>query len=227
MDFIRSIREGLKDPKKKSLTLLGMYGIFFIFVFAVLNSSGTPSNYIPEEPTEKSVESYEYVYKLINNQDIMEIHGTIKGNDEVFTYNGLNYHKDSNGFYVLEDNTISRDISPYINITSYSDIETFIKNSNFISETRYNDNSKKAIYDIVASKYFDLENNRNFNNTESDVIDVCGMYDCNKGITITVESGEYINHAVIDFSNFYGHLYNIDITFSNVNNIQELKISTN
>ena len=47
MNFINSIRENLKDPKKKSLTQLVLYLIFFIFVFVLLSSGNTTKrNYI-------------------------------------------------------------------------------------------------------------------------------------------------------------------------------------
>ena len=41
MKFLKDIRENLKDPKKRSLTLLGFYALFFIFVFIVLNYNST------------------------------------------------------------------------------------------------------------------------------------------------------------------------------------------
>ena len=39
MKQINNIKEFLSDPKKKSLTQLGLYAIYFIFVFIFLNSA--------------------------------------------------------------------------------------------------------------------------------------------------------------------------------------------
>ena len=50
MKFIKVVRENLKNPKKKSLTLLVLYAIFFIFVFAVLHSVPTKDDNNIEEP---------------------------------------------------------------------------------------------------------------------------------------------------------------------------------
>ena len=94
MGFIRKIKEFLSDPKKKSLTLLGMYGVFFIFVFIFLNSGSNSnanySEYINEEQTDE-VRNYEYIYKINNNDVITEINGTLKDNIDTFNYNNLNY----------------------------------------------------------------------------------------------------------------------------------------
>ena len=43
--MIKKLREGLKDPKKRAITSLILYGIFFIFVFLIIaNSSETSKN---------------------------------------------------------------------------------------------------------------------------------------------------------------------------------------
>ena len=49
MEFFKNIRENLKDPKKKSLMLLGFYALFFVFVFLVLKLSGTTSEVYDEK----------------------------------------------------------------------------------------------------------------------------------------------------------------------------------
>ena len=92
MNFIKNLSEGLKDPKKKALTKLVLYGIFFIFVFILIGSGGnnnTPT-YIQEEEND-TVASYEYVYKINNNEVISEVTGTLKDKEDIFNYNGLNY----------------------------------------------------------------------------------------------------------------------------------------
>lgn len=206
MNFIRNIKEGLKDPKKKSLTLLGIYAVFFIFVFILIkmgdSSSHTPS--IIEEEKTNDVLSYEYSYKIYDNENILEILGTYKNKKDIFNYNGLNYTKENDIVYFNnEPIEIDFDIDKY----KYNMIELLIDSSD--SKTTYKD-SNKTVYNITLDKYFSLlEENSD-----------CESIDCTIiNIPITIEQDEFINYVLIDLSNFYGYKYNIEIKYSNINNV--------
>ena len=206
MNFIKKVIENLKDPKKKALTQLGLYGIFFVFVFILLSGgNSTPTTYIPEETTD-TVSNYEYIYKINNNEIINQITGTLKNNEDTFNYNGLNYTK-KEGIIYLNNAQVSNldfDIDRY----KYEKIELLIENSD--SKTTYKD-SKKTVYNINVSKYFTLLNE----------VNNCGVIDCSLiTIPITVETNNYINYVVIDLSNYYGHKYTVEINYNNINAIQ-------
>ena len=180
MKFLKSIREGLKDPKKKSITLLVIYFIFFIFVFIILNN-GKEVNYNYEsqpkieEPKEviNEVLNYDYKVTINDNENITENSGTyITGIEEK---------------------------------NEYKNIELLIENSD--SETKYKD-SNKVVYNIKASRYFELISQEN----NCDEIDCTLIY-----IPMTIEKEEYINSALIDLSNYYGYTYTIQIEYSNIN----------
>ena len=208
MSFLKKIKEWLGDPKKKALTQLGIYAIFFIFVFILIGSGGnskTPT-YIPEE-TNDTVSSYEYVYKINNNEVINQITGTLKNNEDTFNYNGLNYKKVEGIIYFNNTPiTIDFDIDRY----KYDKMQVLIENSD--SKTTYKD-SNKIVYNINANKYFTLLNE----------VNNCSAIDCTIiNVPITIESDTYINHVIIDLSNYYGYKYNIEINYNNIN-----KISTN
>lgn len=208
MKFLKSVSEGLKDPKKKSLTKLGLYGIFFVFVFILISSGGnsSTSTYTREENND-TVTSYEYIYKINNNEVINEITGTLKDSEDSFNYNGLNYKK-LNG--IIYFNNISTTIDFDIDKYKYDKIELLIENSD--SKTTYTDNSK-IVYSLTALEYFTLLNEANN----------CSTIDCTIiNVPITVETNTYINHAIIDLSNYYGYKYNVEINYNNIN-----KISTN
>ena len=208
MNFFSKVRDNLKDPKKKSLTQLGLYAIFFIFVFIVLNNGGNSqtTDYMPEENID-TVSSYEYIFKINNNNIINEISGTLKNSEDMFNYNGLNYNKKEGVIYFNNTQaTIDFDIDRY----KYDKIELLIENSD--SKTTYTD-SRKVVYNMTAGEYFSLLNE----------VNNCGVMDCSMiNIPITVESDTYINHVIIDLSNYYGYKYNIEINYNNIN-----KISTN
>lgn len=211
MNYFNKTKEFLKDPKKKSLTLLGIYAIFFIFVFAV-TSSGTSStpNYSPESK-EKNIDttsSYEYIYKINNNEVINEINGTYNNEEDTFNYNGLNYIKKDGIIYL--NNTPVDNLDFDIDRYKYNNMELLIENSD--SKTTYKD-SNKIVYTMNVNEYFTLLNESNN----------CSNIDCTIiEIPITVESDDYINHVIIDLSNYYGYKYIIEINYNNIN-----KISTN
>ena len=208
MNFLSKVRENLKEPKKKALTQLGLYAVFFIFVFILIgigNNSNTPI-YIPEETTD-TVTSYEYIYKINNNEVINQITGTLNNNEDSFNYNGLNYIKKENIIYLNNTPvTIDFDIDRY----KYEKIQVLIENSDF--KTTYTD-SNKVVYNMNVTEYFTLLNE----------VNNCGVIDCSYiNTSITIESDLYINYVIIDLSNYYGHKYIIEINYNNIN-----KISTN
>jgi hypothetical protein len=124
----KEVRELLRDPKKKSLTLLGIYFIFFIFVYVVLNASSTstPTPVIEEEEKEvlstlenyKLMESYNYkiTYTGLNKIDIID--GIYYKGNSLFSYNNMKYYlEDFNGNrYPIINNNCLTHIMHYKNI---------------------------------------------------------------------------------------------------------------
>lgn len=208
MEFIRKVREWLKDPKKKALTQLGLYAVFFIFVFILIGMGGNSStpDYIKED-TNKEVTNYEYIYKINDNEVINEIVGTLNNSEDTFNYNGLNYVKKEGVIYLNNTPvTIDFDIDRY----KYKNIELLIQNAD--SKTTYTD-SKKIVYNMNVVEYFTLLNE----------VNNCSVIDCTIiSVPITVEEDDYISYVSIDLSNYYGHKYIVEINYNNIN-----KISTN
>lgn len=208
MNFIRKISEWLKDPKKKALTQLGLYAVFFIFVFILIGMGDNYSNpdYIKED-TNKEVTNYEYIYKINNREIINQISGTLNNDEDTFNYNGLNYVKKEGVIYLNNTPvTIDFDIDRY----KYKNIELLIQNAD--SKTTYTD-SKKIVYNMNVVEYFTLLNE----------VNNCSVIDCTIiSVPITVEKDDYISYVSIDLSNYYGHKYIVEINYNNIN-----KISTN
>lgn len=209
MEYFKKIKELLKDPKKKALVQLGIYGIFFLIVFILLSNGGKSSNSNYSDYVEENtdVTNYEYVYKLNNNEVINQITGTLNNNEDTFNYNGLNYIKKEGVVYLNNTPvTLDFDVDKY----KYNNIELLIENND--SKTTYND-SNKVVYNMNVIKYFNLL--KEVNN--------CSIMDCNNiNVAITIEEDNYINYVLIDLSNYYGYKYNIEINYNNIN-----KISTN
>ena len=191
MEFIKKIIDGLKDPKKRSLTLLAIYALFFTFVFILIqNKTVKPQS---EIDTQK-------------NDNITEVYGIHDDLKVTFNYNGIDYYYDGKLYTIENENKIYHDeINTNVEPYSYSTIEELIKNSEFIEKTTYKDNKEKTVYNIQAQKYFDLMNKQNN----------CELLDCiNTYISITVESLDYINNVIIDLNEYSN--YKVEINYSNV-----------
>lgn len=220
VEIFKKIRQGLKNPKTKSLTLLGIYALFFIFVFVVLNfSSSKQSNVVDkvkEEKDENTITSYEYIYKINNNNVLSEITGTYSNGEEVFNYNNKKYYIKDSKVYLSDNNLVEITEELPLNIIShnYNNINKLIESSEFIEKTTYKDNSEKTTYNITSDKYFEI--------LEPNIYDVLDCVTSN--VSIVVKSSKYIDEVLIDLSSYCGYVNTIEISFSNINNIE--KIST-
>lgn len=220
VEVFKKIRQGLKNPKTKSLTLLGIYAIFFIFVFVVLNFSNSGGsnvvNEIIEEEKDNTITSYNYTYKINKNNVLSEINGTYSNREEIFNYNNNKYYIKDNKVYLLQNNLIQTNEEFPLNIISYNydNITKLIESSEFVEKTTYKDNSEKTTYNITTDKYFDILSSHIYEAIDSSV----------DNAIIVVKKSEYINEVLIDLSSYFGYNYKIEITYSNINNIQ--KIST-
>ena len=68
MSYIKKIREFFKNPKKKALSQLAVYLVFFGVVFILIgNATDTENNYVSEVKT--PIEAFEtmnsYKYKIV------------------------------------------------------------------------------------------------------------------------------------------------------------------
>ncbi len=206
MEFIKKIIDGLKDPKKRSLTLLAIYALFFTFVFILIqNKTVKPQSEIDTQKND-TITSYNYSYKITENDNITEVYGIHDDLKVTFNYNGIDYYYDGKLYTIENENKIYHDeINTNVEPYSYSTIEELIKNSEFIEKTTYKDNKEKTVYNIQAQKYFDLMNKQNN----------CELLDCiNTYISITVESLDYINNVIIDLNEYSN--YKVEINYSNV-----------
>lgn len=199
MKFLKEIKEKLKNPKTRSLTLLGIYAVFFIFVFALIRSGESIS--VVEEDNIIDVEdkklSYSYKYTIYDNEDIIEVSGVHYDNVDKFFYNDVEYEKIGKYFY-SNDEMVDLDIDYY----GYDILESLIGNSD--SMTKYKDDDT-VLYSINSSKYFDLFDKQ---------LD-CEIDDCLSDILLRVDKGEYINNVEIDLSNYFKYNYSVVIEYSN------------
>ena len=214
--------------KNKSIVLLAGYGVFFIFVFIIfatgktIDSNGDLDDYLnypKEEKVENNVvNSYEYIYKIIDNETENIVTGTKTNEKETFIIEEKNYYKLENKVYLNDGtNTLVEDNIFNTFLYSYKNMEDLFKNRKTKEKTIYEDGTIKETYSINSKEYFDYMNE-----------DKCNDVDCsniNVDVIINKNIKEQIENININLTNYYNYNYIIDINYNNINNIKE--VSTN
>lgn len=224
MNYFNKTKEFLKDPKKKSLTLLGIYAIFFVFVFAVTSpgksSEIDPSGSFVEKKEEisfldnyKNMNGYEYKIEFIEDTITKNIEGTYYKDTTLFNFNNLRYFYENDLLYVIDNDTyslanIEYNISKLLNNSFY----TVLEQAKEDSKTTFNDGTSKIIYTIdsnIINKYF-FEIESNYNSLNSIEI---------------IMKDNYITNISIDLNNLNINLNQIKIQYNNINNIKSLEFN--
>ena len=167
------IKEFLANPKKKSLTLIIIYAIFFGFVFLYINSSKPVDNIIIQN-NNNDISSYEYIYEFNG----VKITGTYYNKKLVFNLDNTKYD--------IDESVDMKELNINYPITelSYNNIDKFLDSINYESKTEYKDGNNKYEY---------ILNNQEFNdyfklNVEDEVV------------TIIVYKKDYINEIEVNSS---------------------------
>lgn len=220
MNYIKEIKEFLKDPKKKALTQLGIYAVFFLFVFIFISTGekriNVPSESIPDNPIEyyENMSSYDYKVTYTNIDKVDVIDGTYYNNTSLFTYNSLKYYYEDllyvidNDLYTLVN--IEYDISKIFSKNLYSLFNDLKEES----KTTYKDGKVVTNYTLDSNKIYNY------------LYDGENSYDNLISINIT-ENNDIITNITIDLTNLGLYLSKIEIEYNNINNIENLNVSTN
>lgn len=218
----RKYKEFISVPKNKSIVQIALYGIFFIFVFIIINTHKTVNtpdvetvkedNIIEkkEDNIKEEVISYEYIYDFNINDITTNITGTHYNYDELFTINSQKYYIKEGIIYSIDN--IKQDNFEYpILRLKYSIMDTLMNNYSYETKTEYKDGTIKYEYIISNNEFGKLYNEGNIN-------------EGNVNITIIIK--DYITQINMDLSTYYNvSKYLLTIKYNNINNIESLDIN--
>lgn len=220
MKYIKNMREALKDPKKKALTQLGLYAIFFAFVFILVGLSNTvPSDVVVEEyktPKKNYEDMVSYNYKIIyTSMDRIDvIEGAYYNSTSLFTYNNLRYYYEDY-LYVINDNSYALSSIEY-NIAKIfnKNLFTIFNELEEVSTTTYKNGMIMTDYKIDSNKIYNY------------LFDEGSTYSNTTNISIT-EKENVITSIVLDLTNLGLNLNKIEIEYTNIDNIENLNFNKN
>ena len=219
IEFFKSIRTNLKDPKKKSLTLLGIYFVFFVFVYIFINTSNSSAPVVEPEKERPfsdyylSMNSYKYKFSYTFKDSVKIAEGIYYKNTSLLTYDELKYYYENDSFYLIDNNyyylsDIEYNISKLFNNKLYE----ILKASTEKSKISYSDGTNELNY-IVDSNVLC---NYIFDDTVSysGFVDLKIIQNSNKSITMK-----------FDFTSLNINLKSIDLEYNDINSIKSLEFN--
>ena len=211
-EYYNKFKEFRKDPKKRSISLIILYGIFFLFVIIYIRGNNSVNNIEQKEEVNntENVTNYEYSYEINVDDDIINVDGIFLDNKELFEIDNIKYFIQDNKIFLNNQNEEVSLNYPLIHL-NYNSLKKFINSFVYESKTEYKDSNTKYEYNInnnEVAKFFEEDNN-------------------NDGLTnIIVYESEFINKIEINLSNYYNkNKYIITVNYNNINNISNIQIN--
>ena len=211
MSFFRSIRENLKDPRKKSLTLLAIYAVFFIFVFLVLNTKDGSSNNIVNDDKKVNNYNFKVTYKLDNL--IEQIDGSHYNDVILFKYNNESYFYKDNNVYKIKDNYYYNSQLKYdLNKIQINELYTLKDKLTEEYKTTYKDNTIEINYSIDSNTLYNYLYSKESNLSNTSYIKVTNKDNKIKNITI-------------DLNSLNIFIKQIEVEYTDIDSISEIDLS--
>lgn len=148
-EFFKKLKIIWKNPRGRALLQFGLYILFFVILFLLLNiKTSSKISYTVEEQY-GSLTEYEYEMVVGIEESIYHIQGR-KGRDrEEFVVEELRTaYQVLNGTVTDEEKQI---VSDKWNLFSPNQLSSFIKNGTVNSTTNYKDGSKKVEYEMECN----------------------------------------------------------------------------
>lgn len=217
----------IEDPKKKAYLFFGFYLILFIAIIYTLrsidrtkvNKPYETSSSLSYDATFLKENNYSYNYKIVLDDVVYEYNGKRKGNTELFTYNGIEYYKNNDSYFVNNGIWVKGD-NPY-RYTEFLDIEnliTMIDSSFFEAKVSYYND--EVSYRLLISTNTINKNIKNVNSDFDEVPNNIEVYTSDgknmNGVSLSLDSYCKLN-------NLCQKSLKIDIKYSNIGEISDIK----
>lgn len=161
-DYVKKFLEFWNTPRYRSLIILGLYFIFFMFVIATIRSQHQ-NNYTPSVTKKDVLEEYRlldnYQYKMtIESTDNKTLIGQVYKDKQVLTYNNENYYISYGKLYTKKD-TYEEVTDTLLDFDIWRFTPIFITNlkekGKLDATTEYADKSKAQTYLVPVSSFID------------------------------------------------------------------------
>lgn len=159
-NMIENIQNLKKNPKGSSVLFFSFYFIFFIILFLVIKTTGNRNSLLQEyEKGNTSVfnndgvlsNNYMFDYKIKLDGVVHDYYGKRNGDKELFKYDGNDYYKNEDDFFMDNSTWIKVD-SPYIfsELLDIDNINDIMNSATYESKTEF-DNGKVNYSFLISS----------------------------------------------------------------------------
>lgn len=217
-ESVVKIRELLKNRRTRAFVSLGLWLIFFIFVFSLLGNSENANH-----PAPVKIESnYQYQMTFLINDQTYVVNGVRNGKNESFSLSNQTYFLENDQLYlffndtkVLQNSTILLDID-FLKLRPEF-FKKLVLQGNLEYTTNYESGVVKKGYSVPVSKFVELYDGSMITDDH----------------TLTIELSE--NHgtlveANIDFTNFQKYNqkailnYQVEIVYSDIGEMEDIRL---
>lgn len=220
VEYYRKFKEMRKDPRKKAITTLIMYFIFFAIMFSILGIVNLfEKNEKPSKTLDnvifklKNIDKYSYTYEVNFNEESLFVEGKRYLNQESLQLNDEKYYITGSNLFKVEENTlVNIEETPFIiNILNFrpDKIYDYINDSNKLSSGQYS---------LSLNKFLNISNDDVLISDKSITIKI--EEKLNEEIKIAINLSDYANYIDEEITN-----YELVINLMNINKIKEFDIN--
>ena len=146
-EYWKKFREMRKDPKKRSIYLLIVYGIFFLFIFIYVKVGQSQITPVNEEndnqenttivdDNKDNITGYEYKVTLNIENNVITIDGLFYDGDQIFTIDKTKYYQKDDKIYLYDDKSIVDKVEYPLNMNLKQNIKIIILNMYISSQMK-------------------------------------------------------------------------------------------
>ena len=231
--FIKLIKELYKTPKGKAALFFGGYVLFFIFlmIFVRVITPDTTSSedFEAGNPYDYSISNlvslnYNYTYTITCDNKKYEYNGKSDGEEEIFIYDGVDYYRNSDGFYNNKSGSFVKGNNPFQQyyFLQLDNINDLFSKAYYVSKTEYDDARQEYKYLISTNTIIKLMDDKDI-----DISD-----DANN-LTLGTDTDGYVNRLEFGLDSFAKYKkvcngkLNIILNYKDYGNIDKIKSPLN
>ena len=159
-----TIKELLKTSRGRAILFFGCYFFFFLFLILFFRTGIYKKSYRSYDSFEPGTSdisyqfdfikgnNYEYQYKIVIDDVVYSYNGMKDSKREIFTFNGNDYYREFDDFYMKKDEGYIKVSNPFVLEDFYqsSSIESLVSQSMLFSNTNFKDGGGNINFQITT-----------------------------------------------------------------------------
>ena len=205
-NLLKSVKGTVKELRKtergKAILFLGIYFIFFVLLFLIINL-GVENTTLPEDyelsTTDKYLvdrilkENYFFNYTIYVDGTTAIYNGQKNGDMELFAFNGINYYYNGDSYFVNSNDQWTLTTDPYIfkDFIDFERLGEVIVDATYISKTEFDNGETLFNYQVSSNSLIKV-----IENIDTDIMEIPNS------VIFTADEDSYLNKIELDLSSY-------------------------